>query len=346
MKKYVMLFSFTVLIIALLYSITALFAPPVPNITVLKLKASELKTTIDCSGEIEAKNRKAVYYSMPLKAGKIYAEIGDQVKLGQRLINVEKNDTIETFNNKIISNEQNQSVDNIPSQQASGMSPEQYNTLLKQYQQKKSENTPTTIGSSDVPAFITAPISGVVTEINASDGDFTSPSEPVIVISDLNSLRVKAQVEQNFISQVKVGQNVILKASGSRKQFSGTVSRIYPAARQIVDTTGTRNVVDVLINIAKPEAQLKPGLAANVNIIVSDNPKSISVPYDAVLEDNNNVEYVYVLRNSKVHRQNIETGQESSNNVEVVKGLREGDLLITEPPDSLYDGQIVKSGLK
>ena len=104
----------------------------------------------------------------------------------------------------------------------------------------KYENTDTNnVNYPEIPSFVKAPISGVVTCLNVSDGDFSDPSQPIVSIANLNKLQVLAQVDEYLIIEVKVGQHVIIKGNGFNSEYSGVVSQIYPTANQISTDTGT-----------------------------------------------------------------------------------------------------------
>ncbi|ADU26944.1 efflux RND transporter periplasmic adaptor subunit [Ethanoligenens harbinense] len=247
-------------------------------------------------------------------------------------------------------------------QSASGNS-ESMNALLQQYQQYtgagtaaqlqsalSSQLSQSTSGSGaaesaleqQIPSQITAPISGVITEINAAVGSFSAPATSLVVISDLSGLNLRAQVGQADISQVHTGQNVQISASaagsGAGGRYTGTVTQVFPAAHSVSDASGTRNVVDVLIRVAKPDKNLLPDMSAQASITTNVNPKTLSVPYEAVQQDDAGQEYVFVLRGHWVYRQNIRTGAEFPSTVQVLSGLQGGDKVVLAPSSSLRSG--------
>ncbi|MFT9056246.1 MAG: efflux RND transporter periplasmic adaptor subunit [Ethanoligenens sp.] len=197
-----------------------------------------------------------------------------------------------------------------------------------------------------IPNQIIAPISGVVTQMNASVGSFSAATDSLVVISDLSALSLRAQVNQSDITQVRDGQNVQITTSGSNtdtgNHYTGTVTQIFPKAHSVSGTSGTQNVVDVLIRIAKQDKYLLPDMNAQAAIITNVNPQTISVPYEAVQQDDAGQEYLFVLRDNCVYRQNIRTGNEFSSTVQVLSGLQSNDKVVFSPSSSLKSGMPVR----
>jgi HlyD family secretion protein len=363
-KRYVMLFSFTAAICSIIYLISFFVNNSAVEVNTVKLTKAEIKSTVSCSGTIQSVNTNNVYYSIPLKTDRVRVKIGDTVKAGQTLIDVDTAETVQAFSNlnqknSTTSTQQTDlsSISSLVNQNQSNISISDYNTLSQNYQSQiaNGDNNSTSNNISDytsnqsvdsnninypeIPSFVKAPISGVVTCVNVSVGDFSNPSVPVVSVADLKNLQVKAQVDEFLINLVKIGQPVIIKGNGFASVYSGVITQIYPIARQIITGTGTRTVVDVIITIANPESDLKPGLTANVDIIIADNKQACTAPYEAINEDDNNNEYVYVCKNDRVYKTYIKTGKEYDNCVEIVSGLKIGDFIVVNPPQQFNNGK-------
>jgi HlyD family secretion protein len=358
-KRYIMLFAFTAAICSIIYLISIFNNNSVVEVNTVKLTKTEIKSTVSCSGIIESVNTNNVYYSIPLKAEKVRVKIGDTVKAGQTLIDVDTTETVQAFSsfskkNNMSSTSTPQtdlsSISGLINQNQSNISASDYNALLQNYQSQISNsnisNTQTNnnvnsnnIDYPEIPSYVKAPISGVVTCVNVSMGDFSDPTVPVVSVADLNNMQVKAQVDEFLIEQVKIGQAVTIKGDGFKSVYNGVVTQIYPTARQLLTASGIRTVVDVIITIATPRSDLKPGLTANIDIITADNKQAYTAPYEAINEDDNNNEYVYVCKNDRVYKAYIKTGNEYNNCVEIVNGLKIGDFIVVNPPNELNNGR-------
>ncbi|MDL2247724.1 hypothetical protein LJC05_03225, partial [Bacteroides sp. OttesenSCG-928-J23] len=105
--------------------------------------------------------------------------------------------------------------------------------------------------------------------------------------------------------------------------------------------SGTETVVDVEIEIENPDEHLRPGLSAKVEIRGGENYTLITVPYEAIRQDENNDEYVYVYENGKLRKVLVVTGQELTNEVEVLDGLTEESVVIYNPDDVSKEGTMI-----
>ncbi len=197
--------------------------------------------------------------------------------------------------------------------------------------------------SMDVPETICADISGVVTKVNATAGNFTQSTVPLVVISDSSHMQVKSQVDESQISGVKVGQKVHVTGDAFSGTYDGVVSQIAPTARTVITgTTSSKTVVDVTIDLTSTDSQLKAGMSASTSILIS-NQDEISLPYEAIRQDSSNRLYVMVVRDGKAYRQDITTGTEHTDDIAIRSGVKSGDMVIINPPQSLHSGMPVRS---
>ncbi len=177
-------------------------------------------------------------------------------------------------------------------------------------------------------AFIYSPISGVVSSVSTQQGEtvvagLNAPT--FITVVDLNRLQVDAYVDETDIGKVKPGQKATFVVDAyPNRVFEGVVRTIYPGA--II----RNNVVfyDVQIVIKSPySGLLRPDMTADVTIVAGEKKNALVVPAAAVKVGMNGKSYVMVKEGKKWVRRVVETGWESEGKVEVLKGLREGEVV-------------------
>jgi HlyD family secretion protein len=109
---------------------------------------------------------------------------------------------------------------------------------------------------------IRAPISGTVLQVNAKPGELAAPSnaQPLLVIGDVSALRVRAELDERDLGDVKVGQPALIRSDAFRgREVAGKVSFIAPIVEQSrINGRGQRNVTDVdvvevLVDVAQPD---------------------------------------------------------------------------------------------
>jgi hypothetical protein len=119
------------------------------------------------------------------------------------------------------------------------------------------------------------------------------------------------------------------------EEFAGMVERISP----VVDpSTGT---IKVTVTVYDASRQLKPGMFARINIVNDVHTGTVLAPRDAIIEEDKETS-VFVVRDSTVFRQDIETGYVNSVYIEVVSGLTPGDTVVTLGKGSLKDSARVE----
>lgn len=180
-------------------------------------------------------------------------------------------------------------------------------------------------------AHITAPFNGTVTEVNVKPGDEVTPGKVAFRIDDLSSLQVDVEISEVDINRVKVGQEAVLNFDAiANKDYHGQVKEV-----SLVGTV-TQGVVDFIVTIELTDAdqEVKPGMTAAANIIVSQLQDVLLVPNRAVrLLDGKRV--VYILQNGVPQAVPIVLGASSDVNSEVVEGdLKLGDLVVLNPPST------------
>ena len=95
-----------------------------------------------------------------------------------------------------------------------------------------------------------------------------------------------------------------------------------PYATQVQSLTSAPETrVEVLLSVTNADERLKPGYTANVKIYTDHKDEALLVPYEAVWQDEDNRENVYVIENGRAVQHMVRTGYELENLLEVTEGL-------------------------
>lgn len=183
-----------------------------------------------------------------------------------------------------------------------------------------------------------APASGIVTEINASEGQYVTEGTTLYKIEDIGKLWVEAELYPNETSLVKKGDNVTVRVSGSENNpIEAAVTFLSPEYLAGSQITTLRASID------NPKNNLKPGQQVQVYLTHSTK-EAIAVPVDAVIRDGKGM-HVYVQAGTNTFRPRmVTTGLESFDEVEIVEGLNEGDTIAISGAYLLYSEIILKKG--
>lgn len=184
-------------------------------------------------------------------------------------------------------------------------------------------------------ADIHAPISGVIAAVTTQQGETVSASslnvQTFVTIVDLNRLEIYAYVDETDIGKIKPGLAATFTVdSFPEKDFSGTVSAIYPKA------TIQDNVVYyiTLITIDNSEGKLKPDMTVSATILLDKRSNILTVPNRAIKREGGK-KVVEVLERGQAVAKTIRTGWKDGGYTEVLVGLKEGEAVIT--------GELVKA---
>jgi Cu(I)/Ag(I) efflux system membrane fusion protein len=170
---------------------------------------------------------------------------------------------------------------------------------------------------------IASPVSGHLVEKNVVDGAAVEPGMKLLRIAGLDRVWVEADVYESELPLVKVGQaaRVVLPYEPHR-DFQGRVSFLYP---YLDPTTRTARV---RVELANPRLELKPDMYADVEL-QRDLGFRLAVPEQAVLYAGERRFVFLDLGQGRLRPEQIEIGARAGDLFEVVKGLKEGDVIVT-----------------
>ena len=175
--------------------------------------------------------------------------------------------------------------------------------------------------------LITAPAGGVVIEKDISQGQVVETGKKILTISDLSTVWIFVDVYERDLPKIRNGTEVTVSVDAySEKTFRGTVDYVAD-----VVNPETR-AVQVRVKVPNPNRQLKPGMFATATFEApgSDSTKKAAyIPTTAVF-DIKGKKVVFVEESSgRFHPKDVEVASVIGNQVEITKGLNEGDKVVT-----------------
>lgn len=142
--------------------------------------------------------------------------------------------------------------------------------------------------------IVKAPINGIVTAVNFDKGDSYMQGSPIITIQDCSSFEVAAYIGEYDISDIVKGQNVLIKTDATGDtELEGTVVFVSPTAA--TSLTGGDVTYLVRISVDTPNDRLRLDMSASLSIIIEQHENALTVPYNAVQEDEQGNTYVEVI---------------------------------------------------
>ena len=183
---------------------------------------------------------------------------------------------------------------------------------------------------------IPAPIDGFVAERTADLGEYVSPQQKVATIVKINPLRIRIDIPEQAIPEVRVGQAVSMSTSAwPDKNFSGRVARIAPSV------SATSRTLTVEAEIENSSGLLKPGQFATVRILQARAAPAVLIPARAVLTDSG-VNRAFVIKNGHAEQRVLQVGQTEGDLIEVKSGVAADEQVATGNLQQLSDGMAVR----
>ena len=182
---------------------------------------------------------------------------------------------------------------------------------------------------------IRAPFAGIVTERFVSIGDYVQASSKVVTLVVGHPLRLKLTVPERRIVEVKEGALVTFSpTSMPTRTFSGTIKYLSGEVRPT-----TRDVIVEAV-VPNPDGALLPGMFVDVSLRVGE--RTMAVVPKAALFDTGQDSSVYLVENGHLVLRTVLPGPDAGDAVALEEGASPGDIVVTNPTPSMFDGAPVE----
>lgn len=187
---------------------------------------------------------------------------------------------------------------------------------------------------------LVAPFSGRVEQIITQSGQAVSPGTPIIRLVNPATVKAVAQVPENYLSTIQKGTKAIISLPALDQTFESQVSLISASINP-----GNRTF-RVEVPVPDNDGLVKPNLNAELQLNDYTSDNAIVLPQNVLREDNQGT-YVYVIDQIQgdkgiAKKVIVEAGPESNGEVEILSGLEAGQIIVTEGPNKLQDGDSVQ----
>lgn len=325
-------------------SIPSLLLKSIPEREYTYPREQVYQKTISAIGKFQDNYYREIYIESPIIADQVNVSVGDRVNKGDVIASIDteltKNVLQSSVSVKMQSVGQNWDEEKMGKvAQAYGLSDKMLSELLGNDSGVSAVND---YDKQVVPLKIYAPISGVVTAMNLSDHVLTQSNKPIAAIAENTTMKVLLEVSENDIQYVEEGSIVnITTEAAINHNYTGKITKIYPSTEQTEYGDTQETVVKVEVLIDNPDGNVKSGFSAKGKICVEEAKTIVTIPYEAILQDEQNQEYVYVWKDGRAARQDITTGLELTYSVEVLQGLNGEEKVILEP-SGILEKEVVR----
>lgn len=182
---------------------------------------------------------------------------------------------------------------------------------------------------------IRAPFAGYVGIRRVSPGDYVQPGQDLVNLEDMKTLKIDFKIPETFLGKLSIGQQVFVTTDADPSQpRRGEIYVLDPR----VDASS--RAIHARARVPNVGESLRPGLFANVKVLLGEAERALLVPEEAVIPQRQKM-FVYRVENQTARWTEVGLGLRQEGWVQVLSGLREGDTIVRAGHHKIRDGTVV-----
>ena len=350
-------------------------AEGVPLVAVVSVTRADLSDTLSLAAEFRPFQEVDLYARVPGYVRQMKVDVGAQVKAGQVLAVLEipeleddlrrASAAVERANQEVARARAGYDDAHLTYQRFSEVLKEQPNLVAQQEIDQARAKDETFKAAHDAAqsavreavanraryatmitySKIIAPFDGVVTKRYADTGSLVgagtaSSSQALIRLAQLDPLRLVLPVPESAVPKVHDGASVEVQVQATKETIAARVTRV---SGEVAADTRTMHVE---VDVPNPRLRLAPGMYATAALVQDSRKQTLSLPVEAAPARKGNTAVVYVLnKQNTIEQRNITVGLETANQIEVLSGLQENELVLLGGRGQYQPGQVVQPKL-
>ncbi|MDD4822313.1 MAG: efflux RND transporter periplasmic adaptor subunit [Bacteroidales bacterium] len=300
-----------------------------PKVKVTSVLSRPVPQTQEYTATVEADIKNNIAPASPVRISKIFVEVGDRVKKGEKLVQMDasnlKNLELQLANQESEFNRVNELF------KVGGASQSELDASKMALDVKK-----TTYKNLLENTQLLSPISGIVTARNYDDGDMYSASNPVLTIERITPVKLLVNASEAYFTQVKKGMKVSVKLDvyGDEK-FDGIISLVYPTINPNTRT------FPVEVKLQNSNMKVRPGMFARVTLDFGSKDRVVVPDQSIIKQVGSGDRYVYVYKDGKVSYNKVQLGQRLGAEYELISGVEHNSQVVIAGQSNLNNGMEV-----
>ena len=300
-----------------------------PAVKVAQVYVRPVDQVRDYVGTVEAEVKNNIAPQSPGRISKIFVEVGDHVRKGQKLVQMDaanlKQLTLQIENQKVdfarikelyaVGGVSKAEFDN--AKMSLEVAETQYNNIM--------ENTQ-----------LMSPIDGIVTARNYDNGDLYAGAA-ILTVEQIRPVKLLVNVSENYYSKVEKGDKATITLDAlPGESFTATVSLKYPTINASTHT------FPVELTLANKDEKVRPGMFARAQLNFGTEDHVVVPDVAIVKQPGSGERFVYVYDNGKVSYVKVELGQRLGDAYELISGVADGATVVVAGQGRLSDGVEVR----
>jgi RND family efflux transporter MFP subunit len=303
----------------------------IPEVEMTAPKRGPAVEAIYATGTVEAEKWARIAPVMPGRIAEVFAFEGDSVKEGQPLARLDDREArakIAELEAKAaywrdeLARSTVLAKDGYRSKEAEQKARSEYNQVSAAINAARQKRT---------DLLVTSPMDGMILKRDGEVGELAEIKDVLFWVGAPRPLRITAEVDEEDIARVRIGQRVLIKADAfAAKVLEAKVDRITPKGDPVNKTFRVRVVLP-------DDTPLLVGMTTEINIITAEHADALLVPVTALKDST-----VLVVENDRTASLAVQIGIRGRTMVQVTHGLDPERPILTSPPTGLKAGDRVR----
>lgn len=295
-------------------------------VTTSKVTLEEVNQEFSYTATVQPYKRNAINPAQPNRIRQIYVEVGQNVKKGQLLAELDETNA----------NQQKMQLANLEKDLSrvkelvavGGASKQQLDQLVVQVDVAK-EALKLMLENSR----LVSPVDGVVTARNFDEGDMCS-GQPLFIVMQIRPVKLLIHINEEIYRTIKLGLPIDVKTDvWGDEVFKGKISLIYPTIDEVSRTFG------VEITIPNNDMRIRPGMFARANVNWGSKNKLVVSDLAVLRQPGSDERYVFVVEDGIARYRSIQIGTRFGDKFVVESGLSENEEVVVSGMSRLVDGK-------
>ena len=298
-----------------------------PTVKLATVTSRDVEQIGEFTATVEAEAKNNIAPTSPGRISKIFVEVGDQVRKGQKLVQMDAANLTQLKLQLDNQETEFKRVDEL--YKVGGASKAEWDAAKTNLDVRRSsyenllENTQ-----------LVSPLNGVITARNFDNGDlYTSTQMPVLVVEQITPVKLMVNVSEPNFPKVTKGMPVSVKLDVYEgEEFEGKVSLVYPTINAATHT------FPVEVTLANANQRVRPGMFARVTMSFGTKNHVVVPDMAVVKRAGSGDRYVYVYNNGKVSYNKVELGRRMGTEYELISGVDNNSQVVIAGQTRLADG--------
>ncbi|MEO8233355.1 MAG: efflux RND transporter periplasmic adaptor subunit [Ignavibacteriota bacterium] len=297
------------------------------------VETRELALSKTFSGTLEGEEQANIIAKIPERIMKIKVKVGDYVKAGSVLFELDKGGASAQFYQAqaaYLNAQKNfERMQNLLKEGA--VSQQNFDGTQTQYEVAKAN-----FDAARSTVEITSPISGSVTAINVNIGDLANPQMPLATVANIGRMKAKFNVGESDVPSFYVGQSAEIYSELNPDVVQ--IGKIFQLSKSANIQSRTFEMQAMFTNTK--DKWFKPGMFCRVKVNMKTNKDALVIPFSSIIQINN-IDGVYLIVDGKAKFTPVTSGINDGKFISITSGLKAGDQIATLGMNRLENGTVV-----